>query len=77
MNRHTPKNREEAFAHQFEDDVKQLLGFSQLIDEHGNNKKSFKETLEKLKIHIKSYEEMEAKVNTNIFNSLSQHSHMC
>lgn len=49
MSRLSPKNREEAFTYQFEDDVKVLLATS-------HNVESFKKSLATLKIHIKTYE---------------------
>ncbi len=55
MSKHAPKNREEAFVYQFEDDVKLLFSMSQI------GVKEFQQELEKLKGHIVSYEQMAGK----------------
>ena len=49
--KHNPRNREQAFAYQFEDDVKKLISLSLL------NKEAFIKHLVVLKTHILSYEE--------------------
>ena len=49
MSRIDPKNREEAFAHQFEDDVKILHSLALL------NKESFKKHLAVVQAHIDAY----------------------
>ena len=48
MSRLLPKNREEAFTHQFQDDVKILRAFS-------SNPKSFNKQLSVIDAHIKAY----------------------
>lgn len=58
MSKLNPKNKEEAYAHQFEDDVKFLLSASLL------SKEDYKGALERLKTHIASYEEETAKSKT-------------
>jgi len=52
MSKLVPKNREEAFAYQFQGDVKMLLALSKF------RKKEFKRRLDLLKIHISTYEKM-------------------
>lgn len=60
MSRLEPKNREEAFAHQFKDDVKLLFSLSQLINrvDSYEERKPFYDALETLKIHIKTLEQL-------------------
>lgn len=50
MSKYEPKNREEAFVHQFEDDVRVLKCLSQLDD-----LQAFEKGLEVLETHIASY----------------------
>lgn len=60
MSKQAPKNREEAFCYQLEDDVKLLFSLSQLIHRKDsfNERKPFYDALEQLKTHIKSLEEL-------------------
>jgi hypothetical protein len=50
MSRLNPKNREEAFAHQLQDDVKMLMPHALIGDE-----KSFKQVIVKIEAIIKAY----------------------
>ena len=62
MSKLEPKNREEAFCHQFADDVKLCLSMSQLIQpgrkDDINRFREFQAALDTLKTHIKSYEQL-------------------
>ena len=60
MNKHEPKNREEAFTYQFEDDIKVLRTLSQLIHRKDSfeQRKPFYDALETLKAHIQSLEQL-------------------
>lgn len=49
MSRIDPKNREEAFAHQFEDDARLLMLAS------NQSKETFEDTIKMIEMHIKSY----------------------
>jgi len=53
MSKIDPKTREQAFAYQFEDDVKKLKSISLL------NKEAFKQNLATLQAHIDSYYRLE------------------
>lgn len=63
MSRLEPKNREEAFTYQFEDDVKLLYSLSQLIRRKDNfeERKPYYDALEILKGHIQSLEQLKYK----------------
>lgn len=54
MSKLEPKTREEAFVHQFEDDVKKLKSLSIL------NKEAFKQNLATLQAHIDAYYTLES-----------------
>src|SRR5688572_5481401 len=54
MERLNPKNREQAFAFQFEDDVKLLKSLSSV---QGTDNTAFKQALITLKSHISVYED--------------------
>jgi len=53
MSKFDPKTREQAFAYQFEDDVKKLKSLSLL------NKEAFKQKLSTLQAHIDAYHKLE------------------
>lgn len=58
MSKYEPKNREEAFTYQWERDVQLLQALA--VIQKGNNNKEFLMALETLKLHINSYEELNA-----------------
>jgi hypothetical protein len=57
--KHNPKNKEEAYCHQFEHDLKLCFSMSQMIHRKDDyeSKKRFQDALSILKTHISSYEQ--------------------
>jgi hypothetical protein len=59
VSKHNPKNKEEAFCHQIEDDLKLCFSMAQMIHRKDDyeKKKEFQKALDIVKMRIATYEQ--------------------